>query len=109
MSSSVRQIRLPLRDRHGRHFTSDSLDLLPDAALGYLKSLIAQGPIPLDIERFELAAMILHYAPHMSTEDADLLANTFGSPGGIQALRHAMPTLAARLYGAPGHTSEIDE
>lgn len=94
--SNVRVIRLPERSKG--QFTGKYSDVTLAEALMRVASQIARCPVPLPIQNYETAEMILVYADHMSAVDADALAWAFGSFPTLEALRTSIPDIEARMY-----------
>ena len=91
-------IRLP--ERTNGRFTGNYLEVTPVDALTHVVSQIARRPVPLAIQHYETAEMILVYADHMSAADADQLTQAFGPFPTLEALRTSIPEIEARMYGA---------
>ena len=89
-------IRLPQRTK-GR-FTGNYLEVTPADALTHVVSQIARRPVPLAIQHYETAQMILVYAHHMSAADADRLTKAFGPFPTLEALRASIPEFEERMY-----------
>jgi hypothetical protein len=91
------QIRLPQRDAVG-HGTGGWTTMTAQEALAQIRRDLARHPIPLAIQSYEMAAMIARYAEHMSPEDADVLAQTFGPYQTVGELQRALPALRAQMF-----------
>ncbi len=89
-------IRIP--ERITGQFTVNYFDVTPQDALVHIVRQIARQPVPLPIQHYETAAMILVYAEHMSTVDADKLSQAFGPFPTLEALRASIPEFEERMY-----------
>lgn len=89
-------IRLP--ERINGRFTGNYLTVAPADALSHIVNQTARRPVPLAIQKYEAAEMILIYANHMSATDADHLSQAFGPFPTLEALRASILEIAASMY-----------
>lgn len=91
-------VLISIPERTQRQFTGKYLEVTPQAALTRITDQISARPIPLPIQHYETAEMILVYAQRMSVADANKLAQAFGPYPTVDALRTAIPDIEANMY-----------
>ena len=91
-------ILISVPERNNGRFTGSFSDMTPMEALARVAGQIARRPVPLPIQHYETAEMILLYAENMSASDADALARAFGPFPTLEVLRASVPEIAERMY-----------